>query len=488
MRRAATMARRIASCAAVCSFSVLAQPAPEDAPGPTEVPRREGLRIDERRVEEPYTVNVLGQPVQLTGSWEYSNERRRNFDLNDARARDRLVLEHELKLEARAAPAANTSVFLQAVGLYDARRTENNSGPQRTRTLERGQTWVKFDRLGGAPWSLQAGRVALLERRSWWWDDDLDALRVIYDEGPWRLDTGLARQMLRLSSADRGIVPTERGVTRWFGQAGWRWTRRQNLELFWLYVRDRSGAPAPGSLFVDEDDTDASDLRARWVGLRASGEWRRDDGGRLVYWMDSALLRGRETVTSFATVNGREVAGGSFGRRLRSNAVDLGATVIASWPLRPSLTAAFARGSGGERSRTLDANFRQTGLHENKARVSGVKRLRVYGELLQPDLSNLAVATLGTGIRFLNNSSAELIWHRYRQIVADTTIAESRLSQDPSGLDRDIGREIDLVVALREWRQAEIVLTLSRLRPGAAFPANRRDPATAIELALALNF
>jgi hypothetical protein len=74
--------------------------------------------------------------------------------------------------------------------------------------------------------------------------------------------------------------------------------------------------------------------------------------------------------------------------------------------LRPSLTLAYARGSGGEDSATRDANFRQTGLHENKARLAGVKRLRRYGELLQPDLSNLAITTLGSGIRWLGNSSA----------------------------------------------------------------------------------
>jgi alginate production protein len=157
-------------------------------------------------------------------------------------------------------------------------------------------------------------------------------------------------------------------------------------------------------------------------------------------------------------------------------------------PLRPSIGAAFARGSGGERSAALDANFRQTGLQENKARIGGVKRLRRYGELLQPELSNLEVRTLAAGIRVLDNSSLELIAHRYRQQVASSVLAGSRLSTDPTGDSTDIGREIDLFLAVREWKHLELTLRWSRFVPGAAFAEGERDPAHGIEFGAALNF
>lgn len=459
----------------------------QEAPSGRVLP--EGLRIDDRRPEQPFTLLPFGVPVQFTGSWEYSDESRANFDLNDTRARDRRVRENEVELETRVLAGANTSVFLQAVGLYESRRTEQSGAPQYTHSFERGQSWVKFDRLGGTAWALQAGRVALLERRSWWWDDDLDALRLSYGGTSWRLDTGVARELARVSSAQRSIDPAERGVVRWFGQAGWRWARRNALELFWLDVHDRSGAAAPGALFPSEDDTDPSDLRARWIGLRASGEWRPAGGPRLIYWADGALLRGYEQLTSFATdADDRATAGATGRRRLRSSAFDVGATLAGPWSWRPSITAGFARGSGGVRDDTLDENFRQTGLQENKARFAGVKRLRVYGEVLQPELSNLAVTTVGTGVRFLANSSAELVWHRYRQIRPDTSIAGARLAQDPLGIDSDIGQALDLFFAVREWRSAELTLKLSGFRPGKAFPADRRDPAHAVEFGVALNF
>lgn len=451
--------------------------------------QRDGQRIDDRRPEEPFTVSPFGQPVQLTGSWEYTDEQRRNFDLERARERDRRVREHEIKLEARTRPSADSEVFVQAVGLHETRRTQGSTGSTKTKSLERGQTWVRFDRVGGSRWSLQAGRVPLIDRRAWWWDDDLDALRVTGAGDGWKLDGGLARELMRVSSAERGLSPSARGVLRWFGQASWRLAPRHALDLFWLVHRDGSPRTPVGATAIDEDATDPSDLTARWLGVRASGEWRPANGLRLGYWADAAMLRGTEQRTDYTEQgDGSFLAGNTTQRRVRGHAVDLGSVLIFPLPLRPSIGAAYARGSGGERSATLDANFRQTGLQENKARLAGVKRLRIYGELLQPELSNLEVRSLSAGVRLLDNSSLELIGYRYRQPVPSASIPGARLSADPLGVSGDIGREIDVLLALREWKHFELTLRWSRFTPGTAFAEDQRDPAQAIELGASLNF
>lgn len=439
-------------------------------------------RIDDRRPSQPHRVWLGTRAVELTGSWEYSDERRLNFDLDDRRARDRRVREHELKLEARTSLQPDLVAYVQLVGLHETRTTQGSAARQRTHALERGEMWLQWDRLGGSAWALQVGRVPLIERRSTWWDDDLDAARLRYASGDWRLDTGLGRPVARVSSAESGIAPDERGIWRHWGQGGWRWDRRHQLEAFWLVAADRSGIPAPGRTVAGDPDT--SDLHGRWLGLRASGEWRGGSGARLTYWADAVRMRGRETITTYAGATARD----SRTRRVRGGAIDLGATAALGVRWRPSLTLAWARGSGGEDSPALDANFRQTGLHENKARLAGVKRLRRYGELLQPDLSNLAIATLGGGIRLLDNSSLELVAHRYRQVVPAAAVAGARLSADPLGADRRLGREYDLVLALREWHWLELTLRLSRFEPGPAYAADRRDAAHALELGVAINF
>jgi alginate production protein len=444
---------------------------------------------------QPVTVGVFGQPVELSGSWEYTQERRRNFDLNLAAARDRRVGEHEVKLNARTRPSQRTEVYVQVVGLRETRRTQRTAQTDRRKSIERGETWVRVDRVAGTGFSVQAGRVPLAERRAWWWDDELDAVRLLGGRAVpgstavWRLDTGVGRELLRVSSLDRGVVSTQRGVLRWFGQVGVQVAERHALDAFWLVARDRSARPAAGTSVATEDDTDPSDLKARWIGVRASGEWRGADGSRLAYWADAALLRGREALTAYTEGNdGRFTAGSTATRRVRGHATDIGATLSVDLPLRPAFTVALARGSGGVRNGSLDANFRQTGLQENKVRFGGVKRVMRYGELLQPELSNLKVTSVGASLRLHGDTSLDLIRHRYRQLVASTTLAGSRLATDPLGTGGDIGSELDVVLAMREWRHLELTLRWSRFMPGSAFAPDRRDAAHAIEVGAALEF
>lgn len=462
--------RLIPALLAALAWACPAQPVAPDVP----VRAR-----DDRRPEQPYTVDLAGMPVQLGGQWEYSHERRANFDLDSGRARDRRVREHELQLEARALLDSRTQVFAQIVGRHETRRTQGSGGVSRS-ALERGPMWWQREGLGGTPWSLQIGRVELNDRRAWWWDEDLDALRLRYAGSAWRLDTGLAREVARVSSAERGVPPEQRGVLRWFGQASWGWAPRHTLDAFWLVQRDGSSQPQPGRVFADDDATDPSDLHARWWGLRASGEWRPEAGPRLAYWADTAWLSGRERQTEFSTrADGRVVAGATGARKLSGNAFDLGATLILPLPLRPSLSAAHARGSPG---------FRQTGLQENKARFAGVKRWQRYGELLQPELSNLAVTTLAAGVRVLDNTSIELAAHRFRQLRAADTVRGSRLSADPQGSSRSLGRELDLLVAVRESRRVELLLKASHFKPGPAFAPGARSGARALEVGISVNF
>jgi alginate production protein len=448
-------------------------------------------RPDDREADAPLSVTVLGQPIVLSMSYELTQERRLNFDLEGRQPNDRDVTEHELKLDARWHDGHQTTLFVQAVALAERRRDRGDGSVQTEQSYERGQAWWLRERIAGLPLSLQIGRIALIDRRAWWWDDDLDALRLSYtsaDRGDWAVETGLGRELLKRSSLDRGIAPDQRGVMRWFGQARWGWREDHLLEAYWLWSRDRSGTPAAGRLF-DEDTEDERDARLTWLGLRSSGQWRPLEGHRLNYRADLAWLGGRHTVTPFEDAdNGQLVAGASRSRRVRAHAWDLGAQW--RWPgdARPTLSLGLAHGSGGASAAALDTNFRQTGLQENKGRVGGVKRWRYYGELLDPELSNLTVASLGFGLRAWGNNSVDLLWHHYRQDVAASTLLGSRLSADPLGRHRDIGQEIDLLLALRQWDHLELTLKLARFLPGRAFAADQRDPAHSIELGAVLTF
>ena len=469
---------------ALLATLALACPAPAQTRDQTPDQTREPNARDERRSDAPLMIDLLGKPVQLGSSWQYTDERRDNFDLNRSNARDRSVREHEVKLEARALIDERTQVFAQIVGLHETRRTQGD-GRELRRSLKRGPMWWQRERMFGTPWSLQVGRVVLVDRRAWWWDEDLDALRLRYAGSGWRLDTGLARELARKSSADHsGIASAQRGVTRWFGQATWPWAQRHAIDGFWLAQNDASSQPAAGAVFASKDRTDPSDLNARWAGLRASGEWRFESpsgsGSRLAYWADTAWLSGRERLTPFAGQdNGSLRAGTTQSRMVSGNAFDIGATGTLALPLRPSLTVAYARGSSG---------FRQTGLQENKSRLGGVRRWQRYGELLQPELANLSVATIGAGVRVASNTSIELAAHRYRQVRAAEEVRDARLPTDPQGTNPAIGRELNLLVAVRESKNVEFLFKASHFKPGAAFAPERRDAARAVEISVSVNF
>ena len=466
--------RQIRLTPLVLAALALACPAQTPPRAPEPSPR------DDRRPEQALTVDAFGRPVQLGGSWQYTDERRVDFDLDTTKARDRRVREHELKLEARVRLGDQTDAFAQIVGLHESRRTQGTAGQRVTRSLERGQLWLEHRRIGNTPWSFQIGRLALLDRRAWWWDEDLDAVRLRYDEGPVRLDTGLAREVARKSSAEQGIAPAAQGVIRMFGQATWRWAPQHALDAFWLVQTDRTSQATPGTAFPDEAGTDASDLRGRWVGLRATGEWRMAEAARLGYWADTSWLSGQERLTAFEEeADGRLLAGATVSQRVRGGAFDVGITSSWTVPMRPSLTLGYARGSVG---------FRQTGLQENKSRFAGVKRWQRYGELVQPELANLSVATLGVGVRVLRNSSVELVAHRLRQARAADQIPGARLSAQPLGTNRALGTEVNLLLAVRDSKRLEFTLKASRFKPGAAFAPDRRQPARAIEFGVTYNF
>lgn len=457
-------------------------------------PRRGGSslarRPDERRPDEGYRTQILGQTVQFGGEYEVTHGTRWNFDFDRDRARDRARLDQELKLEASFSPARDTTVFLQLVGVSEIDTWRQGAKDTSVGAVERGQTWVFFAEPGGLPLDLQIGRIGLIESRSWWWDEDLDAVRIQFGERDWLVETGLGRQMLPVSTEERGrIAPDADRLARWFGRAAWMWRKRHNLEFYWLLARDHSGSPDDGRV-MHERRADESDADLDWLGVRAMGEERSDDGHRFGYWLDLAQVRGTDRKTDFDEIDGkRVVVDGHERQRVSGHAWDLGVRWSLPGRARPTAWLGWASGSGdGDPDDGRDHAFRQTGLHENKARFGGVKRFRYYGELFRPELSNLAIGSLGLSLRFLENSSVDLVLHDYRQRHASTRLADSRLDAAPDGRSRHLGRELDLFFAFRESRRFEFTTTLAAFRAGRAFGTNRDEMAYYLELGMTINF
>jgi hypothetical protein len=237
---------------------------------------------------------------------------------------------------------------------------------------------------------------------------------------------------------------------------------------------------------LPEDKADPSDARLRWFGLRATGDQRIGAAQRFGYWLDGAWVRGRETVTDLRDFGSDQVrVAGLSDQAVRGHALDAGImwTLPGAW--RPTVTVAYARGSGdGDAGDGVDHAYRQTGLQENKARYRGVNRFRYYGELLRPDLSNLAIRTVAFGLRFLPRSSLEIVLHDYRQIHLSRSAPSDRLDASPRGVERSLGRELDLILGVREWERVELAARLGIFRAGRAFGSRTGEHAALLELAV----
>jgi hypothetical protein len=134
------------------------------------------------------------------------------------------------------------------------------------------------------------------------------------------------------------------------------------------------------------------------------------------------------------------------------------------------MSAGWAFGSGDDAgSSATDESYRQTGLERNNGKLGGVSSFRYYGEVFDPELSNLSVLTFGVGTRFTRDSSLDLVWHAYDQDSASAFLRRTDLKADPDGVHTHLGQEVDLILGLRDWHGSDFEFVAGWFDPGAAF-------------------
>jgi hypothetical protein len=442
-------------------------PPPEPA---VEEDLRERLteREDQRRPAEPWSTDVGGRPLTLSGEWEV--ELGRLWRADDP---DRLLLGQTLEAEVFYSFGPELSLFAQMrVEMLEDLRS-GTPDPLSELFVERGEMWVYSEGIAGTHWNLDLGRLDFEDDRRWWWDDELDAVRLGWETDRMEVVFAVARELAPTRTGSDRVDPEDDRVLRWLGEASWEWRRNNALELFVLHQDDHSPAERLGEvLAIDRED--ASDARLTWWGLRAMGGVELRSGGILGYWLDTAWVHGRERRAELEDVSSRRVrVEGIERRRVRGWAFDAGATWILPLSWDPRIFAGYAFGSGDPDEGGTDRAFRQTGLQANEAGFGGVERFPSYGVLLEPELSNLGVLTVGVGLSLLRSSSLDLVYHAYRLDEPATSLRGDALDLELTGADRDLGQAVDLVLALEEWERLEFELIGSAFRAGDAFGEGR---------------
>jgi alginate production protein len=384
--------------------------------------------------EPPETRYQLAPSLTFGAELEFNYEYRKNLSLDGRRDNDAATGAPELSLAFSYDPDPafqaflNVAVSREIVWKIEADRTKPNEDVQ----LELKELFIWLRPPGGL--SLQVGRQRFEDERQWLYDEELDAARLRFRRGPLTMELSLSQE---------AIIPKDllRSV---------RVDRINNYVLYASYqlLEDLT---LDGYAIVRDDQSAPERRRPVFLGLRSRGEAVED----LDYWLEIAYVGGRE---------------GS--RRIQGWGVDLGATYEWQVRLKPALTLGFAFGSGDRNpdDRT-DRSFRQTGLQDNEGDFGGATDFKYYGEVLDPELSNLAIFTAGIGIRPSDKISVDLVYHYYLQPRAAATLRDAGIEAEPSGKSRHLGSGIDLILGLQEiYDRLELKAVLGYFAPGSAFP------------------
>lgn len=381
----------------------------------------------------------LGARAEL----EYTLER--NFNLDRDNPEDLSVYQPILSLALSYTPAEYFTGFLNIEPSRTIVSDEENKRQDETR-LEVKQAFIKFNTIFRDS-SLKIGRQRFKDEREWLYDDELDGVRLLYAFSDFSFDLSVSEK----KNQDLLNDNDDESVTNYVING--RYMPDKNTE-FGLYG------------FARDDKTNAQDSSILY-GLHLHGELVDD----LDYWFELAHVRNKAGTP-----------------KIRGFGTDLGFTYKFGLPLKPSITLGYAFGSGDDDPfDDEDNNFRQTGLQDNQAKLNGVTRLKYYGEMVDPELSNLVISTIGIGIRPTRKISIDIVYHDYHQAVVSDVIRDSEIDEDPNGINRRLGGEIDLVAGYRFKPHHKGSLTLGYFRPGEAFP-DINDPVLFAEFEVRYEF
>jgi alginate production protein len=360
------------------------------------------------------------------------------------RPNDWLELTLEMIVEKEFAAQEEPSIILPS--------GETKLAQQRRLSIPVDQAYVL---VRDSPLEYAAGRRNYEDDRHWLYDSSMDVASIALRQGRFRVEvTGGREVQWNWDLAQRG----RKGI----GQI------RDRINTYMLYGEYRGIEDHKLAAYsIVRDDRTLTEGRTRLMGARLLGA----PTDSFNYWLDLAALRGMDELK----------------KQFSGAATDFGFTYrFTGIPLNPNVTIGYAFGTGdGNPDDSKNKEFRQSGLHSNETRFAGVAKFKIYGEVLDPDLSNLEIRTLGLGLRPSPGISLDLVYHRYRlDKIADGirgSAITALMNQDDTQLSKDVGSEFDIVLGIRNLfgvRRLGLDVRAGRFRPGKAFRIEEGDPAT----------
>lgn len=373
--------------------------------------------------------------------------RRSNRDLDDGKEDGQSRTEASLDLATKIVPRADIDLFAEA-RLTDRRlstdadgRTDHKTEVQLRRgyLLWRGALFPSID--------LQVGRQRFVDSREWIYDENLDAVRLTFNKDPFSLEFSVSTNLLDPAK------PEDR-IRNDVVYAAYEPSRSDRFALYWISRND------PG-----EEKGDPTFLGFSWKGKGFQNQ---------KYWLDIASVSGRDGAV-----------------RLQGYGADFRWSYLFDQSAEPSITLGYAFGSGDPNPLdNVDGNFRQTGLQDNQGKFNGTVKFKYYGELFDPELSNMRIATVGFGIIPFRKSSLDVVYHSYSLVYShpkpNNTLRDVGIKKEPSGKSKDLGREVDVIFGWKLSGLIRMEISTAAFIPGKAFP--RSDNAYSGEMTVRILF
>ncbi|MEA3521757.1 MAG: alginate export family protein [Campylobacterota bacterium] len=307
------------------------------------------------------------------------------------------------------------------------------------------------------PISTKIGRMSFKDKRTWWYDNELDMLKLFHNETllSWDLSAG-GRLSDEKANAGNQRVSLE-GSQYLIAHLDYHYYYKHHFEVFAMHEDNGQDKDPIGQRYSLTDKIKAYS-QLSWLALRSYGTFN----NTIEYWGDIAYVNGNIQNLNYANaivVSADDISTSGFG-------IDVGALYKAD---TFGFGFGLAHGSGDDDSKDSQSLFLQPSISNNKSSILGTTRYRYYGEMLDPQLSNINILSLYGGLQIYKDLWVEGNYHNYTQHTPSKQLRSSSLIIATNGIDKDVGQEVDMILGGKFDNKSEVQLILSGFFGGDAF-------------------
>lgn len=389
--------------------------------------------------DPPETTIPIGPYLTFGAQLELEYQLFENLVSEDTDDTDYSVLEPGLTVAFSFDPSPHFQAFLESkIARQISFDTEGSS--EDSLSLEIDQIYVMLKDLVDSGLSVQAGRQRFEDEREWLYDVELDAVRMIYEIS----DLSFEAAVSRLNIVDRDLLNSDEKE------------KINNYEFYARYEKETEEIETIlGAYFLCRDDRTDENNSPVFMGFSGSGDATESIG----YWLEAAYVFGEE--------GGSDISAFGF---------DVGGMYQFDLPFEPTVTLGYAFGSGDSHPEDgTDSNFRQSGFQSNEGSFNGAADFKYYGEVFDPEISNLSIFTSGFGVNPTEQSSIDIVYHYYLQNKSSEQIRDSQFSLEPDGQSTKLGNEYDLILGFENENKFEAAVKFGLFVPGSAFDSDTEN-------------